>query len=84
MDLRLIGMFCFFKCLSLLIKKQIKIINYFFRIFFVFFLNIDLFIKNGIYYFKIVEDIYVYVLLVVYIKNINYQLFQYLLNKVDV
>lgn len=55
------------------VDKEIdKNFNYFFRIFFVFFLNIDLFIKNGIYYFKIVEDIYVYVLLVVYIKNINY------------
>lgn len=83
MDLRLTGMFCFSKCLSLLIKKQTKTPNHFFRTFLVLFLNIDLLIKNGIYYFKIVEDIHAYVSSAVYIKNTNRQLFQYLLNKAD-
>lgn len=46
-----------------------------------FFLNIGLFIKNGMYYFKIVED--THLSSAVYIKNTNRQLYQYLLNKAD-
>lgn len=64
-------------------KETDKNPNHFFRTFLVLFLNIDLLIKNGLYYFKIVEDTHAYVSSAVYIKNTNRQLFQYLLNKAD-